>query len=101
MLSDDYIFSLLQTICLIQTEKYYIINNAAFKKMRLLNLYDIFIENLNPFYKPSKQYYLTRPPKYNFFITLLRHICKANNIIYSSKIKYDKSNYEIIYYIYK
>jgi hypothetical protein len=101
MLSDDYIFSLLQTICLIQTEKYYIINNAAFKKMRLLDLYDTFIENLKPFYKPSKQYYLTRPPKYNFFITLLRHICKANKIIYSSKIKYDKSNYEIIYYIYK
>ena len=92
---------ILEKICLIKNDNYYVINNDAFKKMKFHNLYDSFVEKLKPFYKPSKQYYLTRPPKYNYFITLLRHVCKANNIMYSSKIKYNKSKYEIIYYIYK
>jgi len=30
----------------------------------------------------------------------LRQICKYNHLPFTSKIKYDKSNYEINYYIY-
>lgn len=101
MLSKEYVYELLDQICLLSTEKYYVINNDAFKKMKLLQLYEKFVKDLTPFYKPSKQFYLTRPPKYTSFLTLLRHICKANNVMYSSKIKYDKSQYEIIYFIYK
>lgn len=101
MISNKYFFELLDKICLIKTDKCFTLNNAAFKKMKLLNLYEELTENLKPFYKPSKQYYLTRPAKYNYFTTLIRHICKTNKIMYSSKIKYDKSNYEIIYYIYR
>ena len=101
MISNQYFFETLDKICLIQNDKYYLINNAAFKKMRLLELYDPFIEDLKNHYKKSKLHYLTRQPKYNYFTTIIRHICKANKVMYSSKIKYDKSNYEIIYYIYK
>jgi hypothetical protein len=101
MISNDYFFEILEQISFIKTDKYYTINNDSLKKMKLLGLYEEFTESLKPFYKPSKQFYLTRPPKYNNLTTLIRHVCKANNIIYSSKIKYDKSNYEIIYYIYK
>ena len=101
MLSITYFYELLDKICLLKNDKYYTINNDAFKKMKLLNLYEELTTNLKPYYKPSKQHYLTRPPKYNYFTTLIRHICKSNNIMYSSKIKYDKSKYEIIYYIYK
>jgi len=101
MISNEFFFDILEKICLIQTEKYYLINNAAFKKMRLLELYEPFIEALKPHYKKSKQHYLERAPKYNFFTTIIRHVCKANKVMYSSKITYDKSNYEIIYYIYK
>lgn len=101
MLENDYFFDLLEKITLIKNDKYYVINNDAFKKMRLLNEYENLIEALKPHYKKSKQFYLLRPPKYNYFTTLIRHICKHNNIMYSSKIKYDKSQYEIIYYIYK
>jgi hypothetical protein len=97
----EYIFQLLNTICHLKTEKYYLVNNDAFKKMKMLGLYEELTNNLKPFYKPSKQYYLTREAKYTSFTTLLRHMCKANNIMFSSKIKYDKSNYEIIYYVYK
>jgi hypothetical protein len=101
MISNENFFEILDKISLINNDKYYLINNAAFKKLRFLDLYTEFIESLRPFYKKSKQYYLDRPPKYNSFTTLLRHICKANKISYSSKITYDKSNYEIIYFIYK
>jgi hypothetical protein len=101
MISNKYFFGILEKIVLLKTDKYYMINNDAFKKIRMLELYEEFIEALKPHYKKSKQYYLTRPPKYSYFTTLIRHICKANNIMYSSKIQYDKSNYEIIYYIYK
>ena len=101
MISNEFFFDILEKICLIQTEKYYLINNAAFKKMRLIGLYEPFIEALKPYYKKSKQHYLERAPKYNFFTTIIRHVCKANKVMYSSKITYDKSNYEIIHYIYK
>jgi len=101
MITSEYFFPMLEKICLLKNDKYYIINNDAFKKMKLLTLYDEFIKELMPFYKPSKQHYLTRSPKYTGFLTLLRHVCKANDIMYSSKIKYDKSQYEILYYVYK
>ena len=101
MITPDYFYGILEEICLLKNDKYFIINNDAFKKMKLLNIYDSFIKELTPFYKPSKQYYLNRPAKYTGFLTLLRHVCKANNIIYSSKIKYDKSHYEILYYVYR
>lgn len=101
MIETTYFFSLLNEISFFQNDKYYMINNDAFKKIRLIDKYEEFIDKLKPFYPKSKQFYLTRPPKYNNFTTLLRHVCKANNVMYSSKIKYDKSKYEIIYYIYK
>ena len=37
---------------------------------------------------------------YNSFTTIIRQICKYNQITYTSQIKYDKSTYEIVYYIY-
>ena len=101
MITTTYFNNLLEKICLLSTDKYYVINNDAFKKMKMLNLYEELTAELKPFYKASKQHYLTRPAKYNYFTTLVRHICKANKIMYVSKIKYDKSQYEIIYHIYK
>jgi len=101
MITNEYFYEILDKICLIKNDKYFLINNAAFKKIRLLNLYDEFINKLREHYKKSKMHYLDRVPKYNHFTTIIRHICKANKIMYSSKITYDKSNYEIIYFIYK
>jgi len=101
MIEGGEFYNMLEKISLVKNEKYYTINNDAFKKMKFLKLYEDFIDSLRPYYKPSKQYYLNRPPKFNYFITLVRHVCKANNISYSSKIKYEKSKYEIIYYIFK
>lgn len=91
---------LLDAICLVKTSKYYLINIEAYKKMQLANLYEPFIETLKPYYKKNKLHYLTRGTKYAYFLTIIRHICKANNISYSSQIIYEKSHYKINYYIY-
>jgi hypothetical protein len=48
----------------------------------------------------SKQKYLERKLAYNNFTTILRQICNFCAINYTSVIKYDKSTYNIIYYIY-
>ena len=101
MITNEYFFALLEKICLLSNDKCYVINNDSFKKMKMMELYEELVKELKPHYKASKQHYLERPAKYNYFTTLVRHICKANKIMYSSKIKYDKSKYEIIYYIYK
>ena len=56
-------------------------------------------DNLKEKYKVSKKFYLERENNYNNLLTIIRHLCKKNNINYGSKIKYDKNNYKIIYYI--
>jgi len=96
---NDVFFELLNKICL-KNEKYYIFNIDSFKK----GVYNEYIQNfINlciPYYHLSKRKYLERKLTYNSFTTILRQICNSNKIIYTSKIKYDKSSYDIIYYIY-
>jgi len=83
-----------------KTEKYFIINNVSFKKGLYNDNISCFYETIKPNYHISKRKYLEKAPTYNNFCTVIRQICKFNNIMYNSKIKYDKSNYEILYYIY-
>ena len=84
----------------IKNEKCYILNNNAFKKGMFKDIINIFISECKPYYHLSKQKYLDRKITYNGFVTIIRQICNFNNIIYTSQIKYDKSTYDIIYYIY-
>ena len=80
--------------------KFYIINNIAFKRGLYNGFVEKFITECKPFYHNSKLKYLERKLTYTSFITIIRQICNFNNIKYTSTIKYDKSNYDIIYYIY-
>lgn len=84
----------------IKTEDYYCINKESYKKLIFNNQLDPFVQSLKEYYHLSKQSYLVSPITYSKFITIVRHICKLNNIKYTSKIKYDKSTYTIYYYIY-
>ena len=84
----------------IKQNNYYIINKIAFKKAEYLKILENFTDTLKEFYFKSKYFYLDRKCTYSSFLTLIRHLCKNNNISYISKILYDKSSYEIIYYIY-
>ena len=96
---NKFLFDLLEKIC-IKNEKYYLIDKIAFKKGLLSNDIKNFFTSLLSYYYTSKLYYVNRDINYNSFLTVVRQICKANEIRYISKIKYDKSKYEIIYYLY-
>jgi hypothetical protein len=84
----------------VKTDKCYIINNNSYKKGIFNETVSQFLEECKPYYHVSKRKYLERKLNYNSFITILRQICNFNKITYTSQIKYDKSNYDIIYYIY-
>ena len=84
----------------VKTEKCFVFNNNSYKKGIFNETIPAFLETCKPYYHLSKRKYLDRKINYNSFITILRQICNFNNITYTSQIKYDKSNYDIVYYIY-
>jgi hypothetical protein len=96
---NELLFALIESIS-IKTEKYYVVNNNAYKKGMFNESIPKFLQECKPYYHLSKRKYLERKIKYNAFITILRQICNFNKITYTSQIKYDKSQYDIIYYIY-
>jgi len=88
-------------IIAVKTDKYYIIDYNSYKKGIYTNDIPNFIQECSPYYFLSKRKkYLERPLTYNSFTTIIRQICKHNLIKYTSQVKYDKSEYNIVYYIY-
>ena len=96
---NEIFFELLDSICL-KNEKHYILNSESFKKGIFKELIPSFFEKCASYYHLSKRKYLERKLTYNTFTTIIRQICNFNKITYTSQIKYDKSTYDIIYYIY-
>jgi len=96
---NSFLFELLDKICL-KNEKHYTFNNESFKKgiynEEILN----FISFCSPYYFLSKRKYLEKKLTINTFTTILSQICNFNKITYTSQIKYNKSTYNIEYYIY-
>jgi hypothetical protein len=95
----DLFYEFLDKICL-KTEKYYLIDMNAYRKMLFFNYNIPFIESIKEYYHASKQFYLERKISYNSFATIVRQICKSNNIMFTSQIKYNESKYNIDYLIY-
>lgn len=93
------LFDLLDQICL-KTNKYYVIDLNSYKKLLFYNLDERFSELMFDYYHTSKQFYVTRKMTYNSFINIVRHICKYDNIMYTSQLKYNESKYNIVYHIY-
>lgn len=81
-------------------KNYFILNKISYKKAIYENILSSFNEQILPFYHESKKYYITRKQSYTSFVTVVRQICKLNLINYTNKILYNKSSYDIIYYIY-
>ena len=98
-ISKQILINLLDNICL-KNEKHYTLNSEIFKKNMFQGIIPSFIEEIKPYYHNSKKKYLEGKHTYTNFTTILRQICNYTKIIYTSKIKYDKSKYDIIYYIY-
>lgn len=95
------LLNLLEEYCFIKNEKYYILDLDTYKKIVLEEKIESFLENIVPYYKKSKLNYVTRPMKYVYFLTLVRHICNSNNVQYTSNIYYNRSKHYIKYIIYK
>lgn len=95
------VFELLEKICLVKTETYYLINHNAYKKLLFYKYEQPFLDEIIHYYYFSKQFYVTRPLSYKSFINLIRQICNNSNIQYTSLIKYSDSDYDIQYTIYK
>lgn len=95
----EYLFELLEKICL-KTEKYYLIDLNAFRKLVFHSYYEEFKNKIKPYYCLSKQFYIERKLVYNSFTNIIRQICKSNNIMFTSQIKYNESKYNIDFLIY-
>ena len=95
----EYLFELLEKIC-VKTDKYYLIDVNAFRKLVFYNYYEDFKNLIRPHYNLSKQFYVERKLVYNSFTNVIRQICKSNNIMYTSQIKYNESKYNIDFLIY-
>ena len=98
-ISKEILTSLLDNICN-KNENYYILNKISYKKGMFLDLLEIFRKNISIHYHESKKFYATRKLTYTSFLTIIRQICRNNNINYVSKIKHNKSTYDIVYHIF-
>ena len=95
----EILFDLLEKTAL-KTDKYYLVDNNAFRKMVFHNYDKDFLNIILEYYHRSKQFYVTRKLTYNSFINIIRQICKHNNTMFTSKMKYNESKYNIDYFIY-
>lgn len=93
------LFPLLEEICL-KTDKYYLIDNNAYRKMMYKELNVAFCDEIREYYHSSKQFYVDRKMTYNSFTNIVRQICKTNNIMFTSQIRYNESKYNIDYLVY-
>jgi hypothetical protein len=88
---------------------HYLIDMSAYKKatycdeshtMQTDSLLQKFCNDLMPYYCKDKQFFLTRKMTYNNLNTILRQICRHNDIECKINRKYDKSKTQIVYCIY-
>jgi hypothetical protein len=93
------LFALLEKICL-KTEKYFFIDYNCYKTMVYHNHHIPFQEKVKGYYHNSKQFYADRKFSYNSFVTIVRQICRINNVIFTSQIRYNESKYNIDYFVY-
>jgi len=93
------VYELLDRICL-KTEKYYVIDVNSYRKMKFHNYEVQFLADILEFYHSSKSFYVNRKLTYNSFTNIIRQICKSNEIIFTSQIKYNDSKYNIDYFVY-
>lgn len=96
----EHFYEFLNKYCELEKDKL-IFCKASLKRAKIDKAIVPFCEYLKKFYFPSKHFYLERDPVYKHIATIIRQICKYLHIPYTSRIKYSKSKYEIIYVIYQ
>jgi hypothetical protein len=96
---DELFTGFLNLLCL-KNDKHYTFNSDSYKKGIYTGAIQQFITECMPYYHISKRKYLNKKLTYNSLATIIRQICKFNKFTYTSKIVYDRSTYDIVYYIY-
>lgn len=79
----------------------YILTKSVFKIISMNNYLEPFLKECMNYYTNSmqKKYILKPSMTYKCFLTIVRQICRINEIDFYYKLKYSHSDYEIIYYI--
>jgi len=95
----EYIFDLLEQICL-KTDNYYVVDYNSYRKFLFYDLDVKLVNDMKEYYHLSKQFYVTRKMTYKSFTNIIRHICKNINLIFTSQMKYNESKYNIVYYVF-
>lgn len=98
--SHEILFKFLELYCE-KIGKCYIFSQTAFEFAKKKGDVDKFCQTIRPFYYSSKLKYVDKVQKFTSFMTVIRQVCRYHQVGYTSKIKYIKSYYEIIYYIQK
>lgn len=93
------LFSLFDKIC-DKTDKYYLFDLTAYKKAEYLNIITSFCHEIKSYYHDSKKFYVDRKMSYSNVCTVIRQICNSNSIMFTTKVVYSKSKFNIPYYIY-
>jgi len=99
VIPQEIMYTLLEQIS-IKKETYYIVDFIAYKKMKFHNLHIPFLHAVVDYYHQSKRFYVEREFTYNSFTNIVRQICRINNIVFTSDIKYNGSKYHIDYFVY-
>ena len=97
---ENILWDLLGKIC-VEQDKYFLLSPVSFKQCEYHNILSAFCESLEEYYHVSKKYYVSRKMNYGKFTTIIRQICNINQVSFTSKILYNRSSYDILYYIYK
>lgn len=83
-----------------QEEKKYIVDVNTFKKISYEDELTDFIDILKKYYYKNKFYYLDESSMtYNRFSTIIRQVCKNNDVAYIRDVKYIMSKYTVSYKI--
>lgn len=78
----------------------HVLTKISYRRAHLAGNVVEFLKSVAPYYHKSKQKYADISDfNYRSTATVLRQLCKFYDIPVESKIKYDKSSYEIDYYI--
>lgn len=93
------IFSFFEKNCSSINQKSFIFNKEAYKRSKLNETLNIFLDLIKNYYHTSKVKYIDNCTNYKKLLTIIRQICKYHNIEYTSKIQYFTSNYESQYTI--
>lgn len=93
----EILFDLLDKICEPKEDGRYLVDNAAYKRMKFHNYHTGFLTKLIDYYHWSKRFYVEREFTYQSFANILRQLTRLHNIEMTSQIRYSESSYFIDY----